>query len=64
MRGPGVGVHHPANSEALVEAKSAGIDLGPVKTWAEQVLDTGFGPGSWITREHVEECWKKANGGG
>lgn len=29
----------PANPEALIAAKSAGVDLGPLKSWAESVLD-------------------------
>ena len=29
----------PANANALVEAKSAGIDVSPFKSWAEKVLD-------------------------
>lgn len=29
----------PANAEALVEARSAGIDLTPLLTWAEEKLD-------------------------
>lgn len=30
----------PANPEALLGAKNAGIDLAPLKEWAEEVLDT------------------------
>lgn len=30
----------PANPEALVQAKGYGIDLNPIKSWCEQVLDT------------------------
>lgn len=30
----------PANAEALVEARSAGIDLTPLLAWAEEKLDT------------------------
>ncbi len=39
----------PANPEALMDAKAAGIDVGPVKTWAERVLD-GIEPGLWIPK--------------
>lgn len=38
----------PANPEALLEAKSAGIDLIPLKEWAEKILD---GDGTGISRE-------------
>lgn len=30
----------PANPNCLIEARGLGIDLAPLKTWAEQVLDT------------------------
>ena len=33
----------PANPEALVEARSMGIDLGPLQEWAEEVLDEVHG---------------------
>ena len=29
----------PANPEALVEAKSKGLDMGPMESWLEEVLD-------------------------
>lgn len=32
----------PANPEALVEARAAGIDLQPIKKWAEKVLGPDF----------------------
>lgn len=32
----------PANPEALVDAKSAGIDLDPMLDWVERVLDLGI----------------------
>src|SRR5579872_52848 len=31
----------PANPNALIEARSMGIDTGPIIEWAEKVLDTG-----------------------
>jgi hypothetical protein len=30
----------PANPDALVAAKSAGIDTNPLRKWAEEVIDT------------------------
>lgn len=32
----------PANPEALIDAKSAGIDLDPMLDWVERVLDEGI----------------------
>lgn len=49
----------PANPEALVGAKSAGIDLAPLTSWAEQVLDGAFGKGFWLSRDTVERSWKQ-----
>jgi HK97 family phage prohead protease len=34
----------PSNPEALVQARSKGIDVDPLKTWAESVLDSDDGP--------------------
>jgi HK97 family phage prohead protease len=48
----------PANPEALVEARSAGIDLAPMKSWAEQVLELDSGPGLWLPKERVEQVMK------
>jgi len=47
----------PSNPEALIEARSAGIDLGPYKEWAEQVLEDSD-PGIWLPRDQVEEIVK------
>jgi len=33
----------PANPEALIQARSAGIDVAPLKFWAEEVLDEFHG---------------------
>lgn len=49
----------PANAEALIEARSAGIDLGPMKEWAERALDDVHGtPGLWLPRSTVEHVMK------
>lgn len=39
----------PANPEALMDAKAAGICLEPLKSWAEAILD-GFEPGLWVPK--------------
>lgn len=42
----------PSNPEALVQARSAGIDMAPMREWAEKVLD---GEGRiWIPKSHIE----------
>lgn len=48
----------PANPEALVQARSLGIDMGPVKQWAEEVLEGEMGPGLWVPRAQVEAVHK------
>lgn len=30
----------PANAEALIEARAAGIDIGPIEAWARKLLET------------------------
>ena len=52
----------PANADALVGAKSAGIDLAPIKTWAEDILDDASFKEPVLTREHLENCYRIANG--
>lgn len=52
----------PANADALVGAKSAGIDLAPIKTWAEGILDEASLQDPMLTREHLESCYRIANG--
>ncbi len=53
----------PANPEALVSAKSMGIDLLPLKTWAEEVLDTwNEEKGIWIPRKDIETVFSLLNG--
>jgi HK97 family phage prohead protease len=52
----------PANPEALVDAKSKGIDLAPLVEWAEKILDGERGPGLWLPRSVVEAAHKAARG--
>jgi HK97 family phage prohead protease len=47
----------PANPQALMDAKAAGIDMGPVKGWAEGVLD-GMEPGLWVPKERALAAFK------
>ena len=45
----------PSNPEALIEARSMGIDLAPMREWAEKVLDGELGEsGIWVPRKAVE----------
>jgi hypothetical protein len=44
----------PANPEALVDAKSAGIDLDPLVDWIERTLDGGL----YIPKEKAERIYK------
>lgn len=47
------------NPEALVEAKSVGIDVEPLKAWAERALDEWGGEkGVWIPRSRLEAARK------
>jgi HK97 family phage prohead protease len=51
----------PANPDALMGAKAAGIDLAPLIEWAEKTLDAGEGRASLlIPREYVEKLWATA----
>lgn len=49
----------PANPEALVGAKSAGIDVAPVLQWAEKLLDSE-GSSLLVPREYAEAVHKHA----
>lgn len=45
----------PSNPEALVEARSVGIDLAPLKDWAERLLDEYHGErGFYLGRGQLE----------
>lgn len=45
----------PSNQEALVEARAAGIDLAPIKQWAEGILIGWHGDGLWVKKAEVEK---------
>jgi hypothetical protein len=47
----------PANASCLVEARAAGLDLTPLKAWAEQALDLCEGAGLWVPRADLEVAW-------
>lgn len=54
----------PANPEALLEAKSAGIDVAPMVEWAEKVLDGAAGEkGLWLPRKDVETLYSALKDG-
>ncbi len=45
----------PANAEALIEASAAGIDIDPLRDWAQGILDSAYDePGVWVPRKQVE----------
>lgn len=48
----------PANAEALMDAKSAGIDVAPLKAWCEQTLDGLEGPGLWVPKSQAQAAFK------
>lgn len=50
----------PANAETLIEARSAGIDVAPLRDWAARVLDEVEGPGTWVKRTELEAAWRQA----
>ncbi len=49
-----------SNADALVGAKSAGIDISPIKMWAEKLLDQAGGY-LVMERDRVEQAYKAAN---
>lgn len=52
-----------SNPDALVLARSAGIDLAPLKSWAEQTLDgIASEPGLWLPKSKIEAAFKILNG--
>ena len=52
-----------SNPDALVLARSAGIDLAPLKSWAEQTLDQiSAEPGLWLPKSKIEAAFKILNG--
>jgi hypothetical protein len=47
----------PANPEALLSAKSIGIDLNPIRAWSEQALDENSLSLLGLRREDVEKAY-------
>ena len=48
----------PANPEALIAAGETGIDLTPLREWAEKILETDDGADTaalWLPRETIEQ---------
>jgi HK97 family phage prohead protease len=43
----------PANTDALVQARNFGIDMHPIRDWAEEVLTLTNGRGFWLNQEEV-----------
>lgn len=53
----------PSNPRALQNAKASGINVAPLKDWAERVLDEGGQvPGAWVSRSELEALRKAAGG--
>ena len=48
----------PANPEALIQARGAGMDTAPLRAWAEQWLATSEGPGFWASKSVLEAMAK------
>lgn len=56
----------PANPEALAAAKSVGIDLDPIRQWAERVLDEDpqlVRVVNYVPRSVIEDAWKETSPG-
>lgn len=51
----------PANPEALLDAKRAGVDLAPLKDWCTRTLD-GMEPGLWLPKDVAARALKLASG--
>lgn len=47
----------PAHPEALIQARSLGIDCEPLKDWAEQVLGGELGEGRWLSKGDAERIY-------
>lgn len=49
----------PSNPRALIDAKAKGIDISPLREWAERALDEWHDEkGLWLPRSAVEEALK------
>jgi hypothetical protein len=53
----------PSNPEALLEARSKGIDTSPIRSWAEEALDGYYQTkgGLWISKVDLEALRKQAD---
>lgn len=47
----------PAHPEALIQARSLGIDCEPLEDWAEQVLGGELGEGRWLSKGDAERIY-------
>lgn len=54
----------PSNPEALMLARSKGVDIRPLREWAEKVLDKAIGgPGVWIPKAQAEAAYRATRAG-
>ena len=53
-------VNVPANPEALIDARGLGIDLRPMREFAERALDSGaeFDPGTLLSKKELRRLYK------
>lgn len=47
----------PANADALVQARSAGVDTEPYREWLDETIELAKGPGFWVSAETLKELW-------
>lgn len=53
----------PANPEALIAASAKGIDIAPLKEWAEKILDEWHKEsGIWLPKSKVEQVFAMLDG--
>lgn len=52
----------PANPEAMREAKSAGIDVEPLREWAAKTLERIDGSGLWVSKADAENVIRALGG--
>jgi len=52
----------PSNPESLQIARSKGIDTGPLKLWAEEILDEDKSSGLYIPKSVIEKIHKDSEG--
>lgn len=54
----------PSNPHALREAKSRGINIEPIREWAEKFMEGVAGPGMWAPKALVEQTLVSLSKGG